>query len=95
MSVQQLDFIKEDAELVLKLDTNYYKKLKAFFFRLLNSQPDPTKALQRIVEEVDDITNEEAMISVLIHLINEMEVYAQKNNLLEKKEVDIKDLSEN
>lgn len=58
------------------------------------SQPDQAKALQRIVEGVDDITNEEAMISVLIHLINEMEVYAKENNLLEKKEVDIKDLSE-
>lgn len=94
MSVHQLDFIKEDAELILKLDANYYKKIKAFFFKLITSQPDQAKALTRIVEGVDDITNEEAMISVLIHLINEMEVYAQQNNLLEKKEVDIKDLSE-
>lgn len=58
------------------------------------SQPDQAKALTRIVEGADDITNEEAMISVLIHLINEMELYAQENNLLEKKNVDIKDLSE-
>ena len=94
MSVQQLDFIKDNAELILKLDVNFYKKIKAFFFKLITSQPDQAKALTRIVEGADDITNEEAMISVLIHLINEMELYAQENNLLEKRNVDIKDLSE-
>lgn len=94
MSVQQLDFIKDNAELILKLDVNFYKKIKSFFFKLITSQPDQAKALTRIVEGADDITNEEAMISVLIHLINEMELYAQENNLLEKKNVDIKDLSE-
>jgi hypothetical protein len=94
MSVQKLEVIKDNVELIVKLNTNYYKKLKGFFFKLMNDQPDQVKSLTKILDNADDITKEEAMISVLIHLINEMELYAKEHNLLEEQEIDVKDLFE-
>ncbi|MEY2869790.1 MAG: hypothetical protein RIR01_2292 [Bacteroidota bacterium] len=60
----------------------------------MNDQPDQVKSLTKILDNADDITKEEAMISVLIHLINEMELYAKEHNLLEEQEIDVKDLFE-
>lgn len=95
MSVQKIEVIKEDVDLIVKFNTSFYKKLKGFFFQLMSEQPDQTKSLSKILDNANDITKDEAMISVLIHLINEMEIYAKENNLLEEQEIDVKDLFEN
>jgi len=90
MAIKSVKIIKENALIPIEIHSSYHKAIQNLVVNIIEKQEDPKQAIINAAEG-KDITLEEATIKAMMTLLRTIELSAEKNGLLEDKEVDIPD----